>query len=175
MSKRAATPAPPAGSADVRRFGLRFFLALLGVSVFAWAVALPNQLGPFQRFLARSASLIAGLAGSRSPVKGSIIEIQVVSIDINFECTGIYVLLILFTFLFAYPASWRARLAGMAIGAGGLTLINVLRIAFLIRVAELRPMLFDYFHEYVWQGIFLVLVIAYAMYWVERLQERAPA
>jgi exosortase/archaeosortase family protein len=48
-----------------------------------------------------------------------------------------------------------------------LTLVNVLRIAFLIAVAELQPALFGYFHEYVWQGLFLILVIAYAMTWVE--------
>lgn len=163
----------PGAAADVRRFGLRFFLALLAVSVFAWAVALPNQLGAFQRFLARSASLFARLAGSTSRVAGSVIEVPVISIDINFECTGIYVLLILFTFFVAYPAGWRARLIGMTVGVAGLTAINVLRIAFLIRVAELWPGLFDYFHEYVWQGIFLVLVIAYAMSWVDRLP--APA
>ena len=33
-----------------------------------------------------------------------------------------------------------------------------------------RPDLFGYFHEYVWQGVFLVLVIAYAVAWVERVR-----
>jgi hypothetical protein len=31
-------------------------------------------------------------------------------------------------------------------------------------------MLFTYLHEYVWQGIFLVLTIVYAMTWVERVR-----
>ena len=44
----------------------------------------------------------------------------------------------------------------------------MLRIAVLVRVAELAPDLFDYMHEYVWQGLFLVLAVAYAMTWVER-------
>ena len=88
--------------------------------------------------------------------------------DINYECTGVYVVLILFVFLIAYPATWRARLIGAAIGVVALTIVNILRIAFLVRIAELAPDLFGYFHEYVWQGVFLVLVIAYAMTWVER-------
>jgi exosortase/archaeosortase family protein len=78
--------------------------------------------------------------------------------------------LILFVFLFAYPASWRSRLLGATIGVVALTIINVLRIAFLVRIAEIAPGLFGYFHEYVWQGVFLVLVIAYAMTWVERVR-----
>ena len=89
------------------------------------------------------------------------------TIDINYECTGVYVLLILFTFLLAYPASWPARIAGAVIGTVGLTLLNVCRIAFLIRAAEVQPQLFEYLHEYVWQGLFLVLVIGYAMTWVQ--------
>ncbi len=49
-----------------------------------------------------------------------------------------------------------------------LTLLNIFRIAVLVRVAETEPALFDYLHEYVWQGLFLVLTVAYAMSWVER-------
>ncbi len=48
-----------------------------------------------------------------------------------------------------------------------LSLINVVRIATLVRVVEFRPALFVYFHEYIWQGAFLMLVTLYAMTWVE--------
>ena len=79
----------------------------------------------------------------------------------------------------AHPLRLPARLSGLAgarallgaaIGVVALTAINILRIAFLVRVAEVAPDLFAYFHEYVWQGVFLVLVIAYAMSWVERVR-----
>jgi exosortase/archaeosortase family protein len=155
---------------EAQRFGLRFFVILLGMSVLAWAVVLPNRLGVVQRSLASSAARIAGLFGSPSRVIGDQITATPLVIEINYECTGVYVLLILFTFLLAYPASWKSRLIGAAVGTVALTAINALRIAFLIRVAELQPRLFDYLHEYVWQGIFLVLVIAYAMTWVQRVR-----
>ena len=149
-----------------QRFGIRFFAILVLMSVVAWAVTLPNRLGIFQQAIAWSARSLARLIGSTSSGQGDQILVPALTIDINYECTGIYVLLILFTFLLAYPASWRARALGAAIGAATLTVINVLRIAFLVRIAELRPDLFDYLHEYVWQGFFLILVIAYAMSWV---------
>ncbi len=159
---------------EARRFGIRFFLILALASVFAWAVSLPDRLGLFQSFLAHTAGLIAKIVGSRSPVYESTVMIPAVSLEINFECTGVYVLLILSTFLLAYPAPWVWRIAGIAVGCIALTIVNILRIAFLIRIAELRPPLFDYFHEYVWQGLFLVLVIVYAMTWVERLPAPEP-
>jgi exosortase/archaeosortase family protein len=82
----------------------------------------------------------------------------------------LYVLIILFTFLLAYPASWRSRALGMLMGVAALTAVNIFRISVLVGVAEIRPDLFGYFHEYVWQGVFLILVIAYAMSWVERVK-----
>jgi len=48
-----------------------------------------------------------------------------------------------------------------------LTTINVVRIATLVRVVEFYPQAFAYFHEYVWQGAFLMLTTLYAITWVE--------
>jgi exosortase/archaeosortase family protein len=151
-------------------FGLRFFALLILASVLAWAVSLPDQLGAVQRALAGSGAWLARLTGGSGRAIGDQIGVAGLSMDINYECTGVYVVLILFVFLFAYPASWRARLLGAVVGVVALTVVNILRIAFLVRIAELAPDLFAYFHEYVWQGVFLVLVIAYAMTWVERVR-----
>lgn len=153
---------------DAQRFGLRFFALLVLASVLTWFVSLPDRLGPVQRLLAGSGTALAKLTGGNSVVRGDQIAVGGLSIDINYECTGVYVALILVVFLFAYPAPWSRRLLGAAIGIAGLTIVNILRIAVLVRIAEMAPDLFGYFHEYVWQGVFLILVIAYAMSWVER-------
>lgn len=151
-------------------FGARFLSLLVLASVATWATDLPNRLVPAQRALAWFASSVAAFTGSDNRVYGDKIHVQGMTIDINHECTGIYVLLILATFLLAYPARWTQQIAGLAIGVAALTLLNGLRIAALVLVAEIRPDLFLYFHEYVWQGIFLVLVILYAMRWVEHVR-----
>ena len=153
---------------DAQRFGVRFFAILAGLSVVAWLVKLPAQMSLAQRAIAVAAGTLARLAGSSNRVNGDQIQVPTLAIHINHECTGIYVLMILLTFLFAYPASWPRRVTGALIGVVGLTAVNVLRLSFLVRIAELQPPLFEYFHEYVWQGVLLVLVIAYAMAWVER-------
>jgi exosortase/archaeosortase family protein len=153
---------------EAQRFGLRFFGLLVLASILTWAVNLPNRLGPAQRLLAGSGTAVAQLTGGESSVIGDQIAVGGLSIDINYECTGVYVALILVVFLFAYPAPWDRRLLGAALGIVGLTIVNILRIAVLVRIAEVSPDLFGYFHEYVWQGVFLILVIAYAMAWVEQ-------
>lgn len=168
---RTADAAPSSGGlTPPQAFALRFFLYLALASVLAWAVALPDRLGPAQRALAAAATWVAGLTGSTAGVHADEISVGTLLVHINFECTGVYVLLILLVFLLAYPARWRDRLVGAALGVVALQVLNVLRIAFLVRVAEVQPALFDYMHEYVWQGLFLVLTVAYAMTWVERTQ-----
>lgn len=158
------------GLSHAQRFGLRFLLFLVLASIATWAVDLPNQLSGAQQFLAGSAAQLASWTGSACRVVGDQIFVRGLVININYECTGAYVLLILVTFLLAYPARWYQRLAGIGIGIAALSVVNVLRIAVLVHVAEIRPDLFAYFHEYVWQGVFLVLVIVYAMAWVERIR-----
>lgn len=163
--------APGTGAvSEARRFGLRFFGALVAFSALAWIVALPQRLNVAQRAIAEAAAALARIAGSTNRVYRDQIHVTHLTIHINHECTGIYVLIILFTFLLAYPATWRARLLGAAIGFAGLETINILRVSVLVLVAELQPALFEYFHEYVWQGVLVILVIAYAMSWVEHVR-----
>jgi exosortase/archaeosortase family protein len=174
MSPSASAPtarrraAPGGRLSPARLFAVRFFVFLAVASVLAWAIALPNRLGVPQRWLASASAWLATASGGRAAVRGDQVESGGLLVHINFECTGAYVVLILFVFLLAYPATWRTRLAGATIGVVALTALNIFRIAVLVRIAELRPDLFSYLHEYVWQGLFLVLTIAYAMAWVER-------
>ena len=158
------------GLSHAQTFGLRFLILLIAASVLTWAVELPNRLTAVQKFLAGSATWIASLTGSAARVVGDQIFVEGLTININYECTGAYVLLILITFLLAYPSHWRGKLLGIGIGVAVLSFVNIIRIAVLIHVAEIRPDLFAYFHEYIWQGVFLVLVIVYAMAWVEQVR-----
>jgi exosortase/archaeosortase family protein len=155
---------------EAQLFGLRFFALLVLASVVTWALDLPKRLGFAQEFLAGTATSLARLVGSSGEAARDQIHVGGLVMDINYECTGLYVLIILFTFLIAYPATWKSRALGMLIGVAALTAVNIFRISVLVGIAEIRPDLFGYFHEYVWQGVFLILVIAYAMSWVEQVQ-----
>jgi len=152
----------------VVRFALVFFSCLVGFSVMSVATNLQNHLQVAERGIAAAATWLAHLVGSDAVrAQGNLISAGGVTLNINHECTGVFVLFVLVSFLAAYPASWRAKLLGMAVGISVLSLINVVRIATLVRVVEFYPDAFVYFHEYVWQGAFLMLVTLYSITWVE--------
>lgn len=150
------------------RFAALFLLFLLGFSVLSVATALQNRLGQLEAGIASLATAMARWSGSSATVvDANYISVNGMLLHINHECTGVFVLFVLISFIVAYPATWRAKLAGIAVGVSTLSLINVVRIATLTRLIEFYPTAFDYFHEYVWQGAFLMLVTLYSITWVE--------
>ena len=149
------------------RFGLLFFFALLAFSVLSVVTDLQNHLHVAENGIAGAATWMARGIGSGAVVNENIISVSGLTLDINHECTGVFVLFVLISFIGAYPSGWRAKLLGIVLGVTVLSLINVLRIVTLVRIVEYYPNLFVYFHEYVWQGAFLMLVTVYALTWVE--------
>ena len=150
------------------RFAALFFLFLLGFSVLSVVTSLQNHLQIAEQGIAAASTWLAHVVGSAATVvNGNYISAAGMTLNINHECTGVFVLFVLISFIGAYPAPATTKLVGTAIGIVGLTLINVIRIATLVRIVEFYPDAFTYFHEYVWQGAFLMLVTLYAITWVE--------
>jgi exosortase/archaeosortase family protein len=150
------------------RFTASFFVLLLGFSVLSAATALQNHLHLAEAALAGTATWTAQRLGSAAEVvNGNMITVGSVSLNINHECTGVFVFFVLVSFITAYPARIHAKAIGIVVGIMGLTLVNLIRIVTLVRVVEFYPALFPYFHEYIWQGAFLMLVTVYSMSWVE--------
>jgi exosortase/archaeosortase family protein len=150
------------------RFAATFFLLLVGFSVLSVVTGLQNQLGAVENGTATAAAGLARLGGSSATVvDGHFILVGQARVNINHECTGVFVLFVLASFIAAYPAKCQAKLLGIGAGVSLLSLINIVRIAMLVGVFERYPAAFEYFHEYVWQGAFLLLVTLYAISWVE--------
>jgi exosortase/archaeosortase family protein len=149
------------------RFALLFFVFLVGFSVLSVATNLQNHLHRAEEGIAFAATWTAQRTGSGAIVNGNAIAVSGLTLDINHECTGVFVFFVLISFIGAYPARLQAKVAGIVVGVTLLCLVNVVRIATLVRVVEFYPGLFVYFHEYVWQGAFLMLVTLYALTWVE--------
>lgn len=149
-------------------FGVRFFSYLLLSSVVFWWFSLHLALGPVQRAMAWTGALLGRLAGGAMVATGDHIVIETLTLHINHECTGIFVLMLFASFVLAYPTSWRSRLLGLGIGLPALFAINVFRLGTLARLVEIYPGAFFYFHEYVWQGVFMVVVLVGAIAWAER-------
>lgn len=151
-------------------FTVRLFLYLFLVSLLFSVGNLHESLLPLQEFLAKSATAGANLAGAGATVRGTIIRTDHAALDINHECTGIFVLLVYTVFVLAYPAPWRNRLSGAAVGWLTLNAVNVARLVLLTVIASSKPQWFAYFHEYFFQGLFIALLAILASIWTEQVR-----
>ena len=158
------------GLSPATGFTLRFLGFLLLASVGFWALSLHARLGPIQRAIAASSATLARGSGGTAEARGDDIVVRDMVMNVNHECTGIFVIMLFGSFVLAYPASWRARVTGLGVGIPLFMVVNVLRLATLARIVEFYPNLFFYLHEYVWQGILTVLVLLGTLAWAERLR-----
>ncbi|MFQ5666558.1 MAG: archaeosortase/exosortase family protein [Candidatus Binatia bacterium] len=149
-------------------FALRFFSYLLLCSVAFWAFSLHRHLAPVQRTIASLSAMTARGMGGHIRAHGHDIVVSGLVMNVNHECTGIFVCMLFASFVLAYPASWASRFGALAIGIPLFSFVNVFRLATLARVAEIYPNAFFYLHEYVWQGILMVCVLAGALAWAEK-------
>ena len=165
-SAQAPGQRPPTFSGFVVRLLGYLFLASLAFSI----GELHLHMRPIQTAMVTIVTATANLFGAEATGSGTIITTPHAALEINHECTAVFVLLVYAMFVLAYPASWAQRLRGMAIGFVALTVINLARLAVLTVIASRFPDWFAYFHEYFFQGLFIALLAVLASLWTEQVR-----
>ena len=111
---------------------------------------------------------ILGALGTPTRRDGDHLHAAGFSVEIVSGCTGLFVFLILLAATLAFPASWRARVIGLAGGAVLIFVLNQVRIVSLFLVGAKAPRFFEDLHLFVWQGAIIVLVAYYWYAWASR-------
>jgi exosortase/archaeosortase family protein len=153
----------------MRRFLFSFF-CVLGF-FHAGILTLPDSI------LAQTINLTCGLSaflanilGTTSSWEPGFITVEGFKIHINLECTAIQFLSIYVAGVLAYPYyDLRYKIIGIIWGVCFLFGMNILRIAVLGLIgARSSHGLFDFIHNYLWQGTYALLVFAAWYTWMRR-------
>lgn len=87
------------------------------------------------------------------------------------DCGAIPSMSIFLAAVLAFPTRWWKRIVGAAAGLFVLYWINVLRLATLAYIGAIDSASdgkwFTFVHEYLWQGVFIIFVVAVWMAWIE--------
>jgi exosortase/archaeosortase family protein len=92
---------------------------------------------------------------------------------IIYQCAGIFGMMIYVSAIIAFPSTLLQKLAGIALGITGLYAINTIRMSALGIIGTYWNDLFHFFHEWMWQGIFIAFVIVFWLIWKEIIVRRA--
>ena len=154
-------------------FALRFFGALFAASLLFSLGGFHRALEPLQAALAAAGAFGARLLGTDAHAEGIHIAVsRDLVMLINHECTGVFVLIIWGALLFARRTTWLTRLWGFAAGVLIIQAVNIARLATLAAIGAHWPTLFAYFHEYVWQGLFVAIIAVMAATWPDDAEEQ---
>jgi archaeosortase B (VPXXXP-CTERM-specific) len=88
------------------------------------------------------------------------------------ECTGLNAVILFGSFILAYASSIKAKLLAIAVGIPLILIANITRLVALGLVTENYPTYAHAFHDYVWETIFLIFIIALWTVWIRQVVSR---
>lgn len=160
------------------RFIVMFVVVL--VALFSVEMLSPVQehvITPFTSMLAKvSAALITPFDNSVVSY-GKILQFEDSSFAVSIEagCNGVEAMIVLVAAVVAYPASWQARLAAIALGFLAVQAMNILRIISLFYLGDWNIEVFSWVHLYLWPVLIMLDVLVVFMVYLSWLGKKDGA
>lgn len=155
---------------------VRFFLLflLIQAALFTAELTPPGQqyvVQPFTAGLASISALLIGFTGRDISSSGVLIhDLQTgFGVQIAAGCNGVEAMILLLAVMLAFPAPWRYKLAGIAVGFVAVQALNLVRIISLFYLGMWYPFAFEWAHLYLWQALIMLDVVLVFLLWIRAL------
>jgi exosortase H (IPTLxxWG-CTERM-specific) len=180
MSTPAATSPPPVTGWRRYRQEITFlslFVVILGggFAFLAWKPINDYVIEPFTAGIAWASGTTLDLLGQHVSMQGTIIRGEKFAVNIRNGCNGVEAMIIFLAAVLAFPAPWRWRLQGLALGTVVIQLVNLVRVVALYLTGAYLPSLFDSSHTVIWQSIVILCAVLLWLWWAGRLPATRPA
>ena len=107
-------------------------------------------------------------------VNGSFHILAGIDMEIIYECTGVYGVIVLLAGIWATRFPWMEKYIFSVLGTLFIILINLIRLVTLFLLAQYNPKWFPFLHTYFWQ-LFLIWFVVMAFYlWIQSMQKKHP-
>ena len=165
---------PPGLSVVVPMLRFFFLFVALLVALFAFRItefAREHITLPFTGVLADISGFLILLFDDEVHTEGVIIRSLAngFAVAIAPGCDGIEAVIILVAAVLAFPAPWKHKLAGIAIGFLAIQALNLVRIISLFYMGQWSQVAFDWFHLYLWQALIVLDALAVWLIWLRYL------
>jgi exosortase H (IPTLxxWG-CTERM-specific) len=130
---------------------------------------------PFTEVVARSSAMILSGVESGVATVGTVMRSPRFALDVRNGCNGVEATILLAAAIFAFPATLRSRLIGLAIASVAIELLNLVRLSSLFWLGEHHRPIFDFFHVGVWQLLIILAAISIFVLWSWKFAEKPLA
>ncbi|CRI64479.1 conserved membrane hypothetical protein [Thiocapsa sp. KS1] len=151
------------------RFILTFFLIVIILLVAE--LSSPVQTGfvlPFTSGITHVSVWIMQAFDDQVRAQGKLIWDQVSGFAVSIEagCNGVEAGIVLLAAMLAFPASWRHRAIGIALGLLTVQALNLIRIISLFYLGQWNQTFFEWAHLYLWQALIMLDVLLVFLVWL---------
>jgi len=158
----------------------RFFAIFLTVQLSLFGIELLQPVQqhfvlPWTALLARACAALVTWFDPNVTSMGKVLWDAKTGFGVSIEpgCNGVEACIVLFAAIVAYPASWRQKLQGLAIGLVAVQALNVVRVVSLFYLGQWSDAIFRFAHEYLWQALIMLDVLAVWLLWARSVARRA--
>jgi exosortase H (IPTLxxWG-CTERM-specific) len=155
---------------------IRFFAWFVGLLTLLFLLELtpPVQayfVMPWTNMLASISTFIVTLFDPNVVATGNVMQNNVNGFAVAIEagCNGVEAAIVLVAAMLAFPAPWRYRVLGIAIGIAAVQLLNIVRVISLFYIGQWDFSVFEWAHQYVWQALIMLDVLVVWLIWVRRV------
>jgi exosortase H (IPTLxxWG-CTERM-specific) len=155
---------------------LRFFVTFVVLLVALFAVELTPWaqqvfVGPWTNALAAISARLVTMVDPTVAAAGRVLQSTTNGFAVSIEagCNGVEATIVLVAAMAAFPAPWRAKVAGLAAGIVAVQALNVVRVISLFYLGQWDREVFDWAHLYVWQALIMLDVLVVWLVWVRLL------
>ncbi|MCP3962909.1 MAG: exosortase H [bacterium] len=134
-----------------------------------------NVIEPFTAGVAKVSGVTLNLIGQDIEMQDTIIRNKRFAVNIRNGCNGVETMIIFLAAVISFPAPWKARLTGLALGLLAIQGINLVRVVALFLTGVYFPKFFDSSHTVVWQTIVILFGVFLWIFWANRFANPAPA
>jgi len=146
------------------------FIFLFDVEFFIVVLVAFSVLEPFlTESTARLTAWTLRLLGADGRAEGALVKSSLSYVEIIFECTASYSVMIFIAAVVAFPCSWKTKLYGILTG---ILVINTLRLVSLVYIGHWFPDLFDTIHLLAWQFLMIFAVMMLWLLWLSKMVRR---
>lgn len=160
---------------------IRFFLsfALIQALLFTAELTPPVQqrvVVPFTEGVARFSAWIVTFFDSQVIAYDNVLRHtgNGFAVAIEAGCNGVEATIVLLAAVLAFPAPWRYRFLGIAIGFAAIQLLNLVRIVTLFYLGQWNEDVFEWAHLYIWQALIMLDVLVVFLVWLRYLPANGP-
>lgn len=127
---------------------------------------------PLRELTTQTTSFLLNQLHVQNTVNGYSIALKNDTWIVTQECTAVNVLILFVSFVLAYTASPGSKVFALVAGIPFIVAANFTRLVTLGVLTDVFPTSAPFFHDFVWETIFVLLVVAMWLTWIKTVVMR---